>query len=214
MFLSGCNLRCPYCHNVSLVNGKAEEHYSLQDILEYLEKRKNYLDGVVISGGEPTINDDLAVLIDEIVSLNLKVKLDTNGLKPDVVESLLDKLSYIAMDIKAPINRYNCFVKDEKYIDEVSENIKKSIKIISNSNVEHEFRTTCAKKILEEDDFNAMKELILDNSPNVIQRWYLQPFNPDKTLDESFRNTPSYSRDELEKIASLLRSDRLDIAVR
>lgn len=143
IFLGGCNMRCPFCHNMNLViaDSTTVKAYTVDDIISFLEKRKGVLDGVCITGGEPTLYSDLPELIRQIKALSYKVKLDTNGTNPDMLNSLIaDKLiDYVAMDIKSSLKEYPtvCGVDD---ID--IERINRSIHILRSSDIDHEFRTT------------------------------------------------------------------------
>lgn len=140
IFLGGCNMNCWYCHNRDLVEGRIEE-ISLDYVLERLEKRKNFLDGVVITGGEALLTplNELKDLILKIKAMGLLVKLDTNGSRPEQLKEILPLIDYVAMDIKAPLPLYRVVTP----MDSVSiEDIKKSIDIIINSDIDYEFRTT------------------------------------------------------------------------
>jgi len=135
VFVPGCNMDCWYCHNRHL--WKEENLIPQEQVFEFLDKRRGFIDGVVISGGEPTLQKDLAEFIDVIKEKGYLIKLDTNGLRPDVIEKLTDKIDYIAMDLKAPpsgINRVVSFDVDEELI-------WRSTQLIINSGVDYEFRT-------------------------------------------------------------------------
>jgi pyruvate formate lyase activating enzyme len=200
VFTCGCNFRCPYCHNPEfVVQGSDEtyfgESYTEEEILSYLERRRSFLDGLVISGGEPTLHKDLPAFIARVKEMGLKVKLDTNGSRPDVLEDLVGKglLDYVAMDIKAPLEKYILLGFND------TESVFRSIRFLKTCGVDHEFRTTCPKRLLVPEDFGKMSDLIGKDS-----RWYLQTFNPGKTLDPSYRNVSSFSADELREIAHTL----------
>ena len=150
VFMQGCNFNCGYCHNPKLLNSKEEVH-TVTSFFEFLEKRKNKLDGIVISGGEATLQPDLIPFIKKIKDMGFLVKLDTNGSKFFVLEELLNNklVDYIAMDIKAPFDKYSFISRVNVNIDD----IKKSINIIMNSNVDYEFRTTVVSSQLDFCDF-------------------------------------------------------------
>lgn len=195
VFTCGCNFRCPYCHNPEFViQGSDEtyfgESYTEDEILSYLERRRSFLDGLVISGGEPTLHKDLGPFMHKVKDMGFKIKLDTNGSRPEVLKDLISQnlLDYVAMDIKAPLDKYHILGFDD------TEAIRKSMEILRDS-VDHEFRTTCPKSILDKEDFAKMAALI-----GPEDKWYLQPFNPKKTLDPSYNNVDTYSREELENI--------------
>ncbi|MGX8682085.1 MAG: anaerobic ribonucleoside-triphosphate reductase activating protein [Spirochaetales bacterium] len=199
VFTCGCNFRCPYCHNPEFViQGSDEtyfgETYTEEEILSYLTKRRSLLDGLVISGGEPTLHKDLAPFMRRVKDMGLKIKLDTNGSRPEVLKDLISQnlVDFVAMDIKAPLEKYHLLgFTDTKAIS-------MSIDILEGL-VDHEFRTTCPKSILEVSDFAKMADLIGEKA-----KWYLQPFNPKKTLDPSYNEESSYSSEELEEIIRTL----------
>lgn len=170
IFLSGCNFNCDYCYNRDLVESKAPE-INQEDIFSYLDKRSGMLDGVVISGGEATIWDDLIPFIERIREYKLKIKLDTNGYRPEVLKELIDKglVDYIAMDIKAIFNNY--FKVINKKID--TDKILESIKIIKKSKIDHEFRTTLIRGMHTIEDLDKMVDLI-DDSPYYFQNFRME----------------------------------------
>ena len=199
VFTCGCNFRCPYCHNPEFViKGSDEtyfgETYTEEEILQHLQKRKGFLDALVVSGGEPTLHNDLAPFLRKVKAMGLKIKLDSNGSRPEVLKSLIDEglLDYVAMDLKAPLEKYH------KVRFSSPEAIEESIKLLKTSNIGHEFRTTCPKGFFEEGDFEKMAELVGTSA------WYLQTFNPAKTLDPAYNNVSSYSKEELKDIISSL----------
>ncbi len=157
IFLSGCNFRCPYCHNKELViNDK--KMISLIELEHFLTKRQGLLEGVVISGGEPTLDKNLFILASKIKSFGYKVKLDTNGSNPKVLQKLIKHklVDYIAMDIKGAPSRYSEIIG--KTIN--MENISQSIKIILASGIENEFRTTLMEEFHDSDDFKEIGKLV------------------------------------------------------
>ncbi len=150
VFAPLCNMNCKYCHNFHLLGRDASKVlYNPRSILADLEKKKGFIDGVVLTGGEPTLQAGLADFAREIKDMGFLVKLDTNGTNPDVIEAMLNDslLDYIAMDIKAPYDKYDDVCGRKIDIDK----IKKSIQIIMNSSVEYEFRTTFWPKLTKED---------------------------------------------------------------
>ena len=200
VFTRGCNFRCPYCHNPEFVIQGSDqtyfgETYAEEEILGYLKKRSAFIDGLVVSGGEPTLHNDLPDFIRKVRELGLMVKLDTNGSRPGVLAALLEEglLDYVAMDIKAPLKKYHLLGFDS------TEFIEESIKLLNNSKIDHEFRTTCARAIIADDDFIKMAAIL---DPDA--KWNLQPFNPAKTLDPAFTSETTWSADELTKIAASL----------
>lgn len=170
IFTSGCNFNCDYCYNRDLVESKAPE-IDQEEIFSYLEKRKNMLDGVVISGGEPTIWDDLIPFIERIREYGFKVKLDTNGYRPEVLKEIIDRklVDYIAMDIKAIFNEYFKVIKKDIDTDKLLE----SIELIKKSNIDHEFRTTIIKGMHTIEDLEKMINLV-DGDPYFLQNFRME----------------------------------------
>lgn len=198
VFTQGCNFRCGYCHNPELFE-KKEPLISLEVFFDFLKLRRGKLDGVVITGGEPTLQKDLKEFIKNIKDLGFVVKLDSNGTNPNILKELLEEnlLDYIAMDIKAPLEKYEQIVNCNVNI----ENIKKSIDLIMNSNVEYEFRTTVLKSQLSYDDFEKIGKLISGS-----KKYYLQKFVSSKILDENLINEKTYSNEEFEEIKNILKN--------
>jgi len=192
IFTKGCNFRCPYCHNPELVDPKLFTYTIDEDlILSFLRKRVGKLDGVVITGGEPLLQHDLIEFIERIKEMGYLVKLDTNGSYPENLKRVLAKnlIDYIAMDIKAPLEKYHNVVQT----DVRTEKIMESITIILNSNIDYEFRTTVVKNLLTEDDLICIAKLI-----RGAKRYILQKFVMSKILDKSFANNVKYfSENEL-----------------
>ena len=151
VFLQGCNFKCPYCHNPELVDPSLfRTSIKENTVMEFLDSRKGKLDAVTICGGEPTIQDDLNRFIKQIKKMGFAVKLDTNGSQPNVINALIAEklLDFIAMDVKAPLDKYKEIVKTNVNQD----SIKESIKIILKAKVPYEFRTTLVQSQLEEND--------------------------------------------------------------
>ena len=197
VFTQGCNFRCGYCHNPELFENK-EPVLSVPAFFEFLNKRKGKLDGVVITGGEPTLHGkDLIEFINEVKSLGFLVKLDTNGTQPDVLQELLNEnlLDYIAMDIKAPLAKYKTITQTD--ID--TKIIKKSIDMIMNSGVDYEFRTTIVKSQLSVEDLRQIGELI-----QGAKRYYMQKFLATKILDETLMSEESYTDEEFKTLRTIL----------
>ncbi|MDI6600653.1 MAG: anaerobic ribonucleoside-triphosphate reductase activating protein [Thermoanaerobacteraceae bacterium] len=194
VFVSGCNFHCPYCHNSSIIVATDKGHVSEEEILNYLVKRGNLLDGVCITGGEPTLWIGLEEYIKRIRDIGFKVKLDTNGARPGILKKLIAEnlLDYIAMDIKAPLDKYGIFVKDESDISRVEE----STEIIMNSRLSYEFRTTVHEKILDLNDFEKIGEWLQCAHRYVIQGYKYS----DDVLDKDFCGNSPCDIGYLEKI--------------
>ncbi len=159
IFTQGCNFRCSYCHNPELVLPQ-EFHTPLleKDVLAFLEKRRHQLEGVVISGGEPTLQKDLIPFLRKIKKMGYAIKLDTNGSHPEVLQSVISQklVDYIAMDIKSPLEKYHLFTQGNDYLAE----IKSSIEMIRTSALDYEFRTTYVKSVLSEKDISKILEIL------------------------------------------------------
>ncbi len=201
VFLSGCNLRCPWCYSPELVlPEKIKKHPRLKEIdfFNFLDRRKGKIDGVVICGGEPTIYAGLFEFVDEIKKREFLVKIDTNGLNPNALKSLVEKslLDYIAMDVKLPLSRYSELSQD--ICD--SEKIKESIDFIMKSEIDYEFRTTVVPGVHQKKDIEEIGKII-----RGAKKYYLQNFLPKKTLEESFLRKKPFTEEDLEefrKVAS------------
>lgn len=180
VFTLGCNMRCPFCYNYKLVLPEyfsREKHFKEEQILSFLKERQKYLDGLVITGGEPTIQNDLSRFLSNVKSLGYSIKLDTNGLLPEILDDLISKklIDYIAMDVKGPLNNYS------KYCDNDGvANIKKSIAIVMNSNLPYEFRTTFVKGLHSLEDIVSIGEAI-----KGAKLYFLQGFRDELVLDSS-----------------------------
>lgn len=201
VFTKGCNFHCGYCHNPELFELNSPENWNTNSIIEFLKTRVGKLDGVVVTGGEPTIYNDLVQFIKEIKNLNLLVKLDTNGTNPNMLDKLIKNnlIDYIAMDIKAPLDKYS-FITNSKIDTQL---IQSSIDILKKSSVPFEFRTTVVKSQLSYDDFEKIGKLIQTNN-KYFNGYYLQKFIPSKTLDKALMNETSYSDEEFLKISKLI----------
>lgn len=193
VFTVGCNFRCGYCHNPELINGEAK----IEEVFEFLKTRQGKLDGVVITGGEPCLQKDLPEFIKQVKELGFAVKLDTNGSFPEMLEKVLPNLDYVAMDIKAPLEKYSQIVN----VDVDTSKILKSIEVLKNGGVDYEFRTTVVKSQLSFEDFEKIGQLI-QGAP----RYYLQRFEASKILDKSLENEKTYSAEEFERIIDMLKS--------
>ncbi len=166
VFTQGCNLSCPFCHNKALIPIVSTGN-SFKGVRPFIEKRRGILSGVVISGGEPTIQEDLEESIAQIKEMGFKVKLDTNGTNPQVIEKLLKRglIDLVAMDIKAPWGKYHllCGLKVD------TGRIKDSLAIIAESGTPHYFRTTLVPGLLDQADVGAIRGLLPPGAPHVVQ---------------------------------------------
>lgn len=192
MFTIGCNMRCGYCHNPELVlPERFADVIPEEDIFTFLQSRVGKVEGVVVSGGEPTMHADLPDFLARIKDLGFLVKLDTNGTHPNMLKRMIsdEVLDFVAMDIKATMERYQEVVA--RAID--TEDILESIRVIKSSGVDHEFRSTLVKSQISPSDLDEIGRLVR-GSP----RYALQRFRPGRTLNPQFANETTYSDDELE----------------
>ena len=204
IFVQGCNFRCPFCQNSSLLDF-SEPLLSEREVLEYLEKRKNVLDGVVISGGEPTMQKDLENFIVKIKGFGYSVKLDTNGSNPELLEKLLSNklIDYVAMDIKNDLGEYE-EISGVKGID--VDKIKRSITLIKSSDVDHEFRTTITKEYHTIESIENICKLIKGS------KYFIQNFeNGETVLNQKLHG---FSLDELKEIGVKLNEKYSDVTIR
>lgn len=199
LFLDGCNLRCPFCHNASVALGKTEP-ISQDEILAFLKKRQGILSGVCISGGEPLLQEETIELVKKIKELGYKVKLDTNGAFPERLLKLIDGglLDYVAMDIKNCPEKYDktCgkFAHDKEAFFEP---YKQSIEILMQNRVPYEFRTTVVNELHSLQDIEAAAKII-----KGAERWYLQCFKDSGDLISGGFTPPSrQALEEMLKIA-------------
>ena len=192
VFTGGCNFRCPFCHNASLVLRSSEVNgISEEDFFSYLLKRRGVLDGVCITGGEPLLSSDVVEFIKKIRSFGLLVKLDTNGSFPEKLEYLLDEglLDYVAMDIKNSKSKYAMTAG----INDYPFGIDKSIEIIMNKAPEYEFRTTVVRELHTIKDIEEIATLIKNS-----KKYFLQSYvDSGDVIDNSFS---AYSAEEMLKI--------------
>jgi pyruvate formate lyase activating enzyme len=181
LFVSGCNFDCPYCHNPDLVKGSSRPRFSLDVTAAYdfLEARKGFLDGVVISGGEPTHQTGLVGLCERVKHMGYPVKLDTNGSRPQVIAQLIDNglVDYIAMDIKTDVFHYSTLTK--KDID--PDDLFTSIQIIMESALAYEFRTTCVKPLV---NAHVIQSIVKNIEGAML--YALQRFNNTEILHPEF----------------------------
>ncbi len=206
IFTRGCNFRCPYCHNpsfvfandsTSIVQTDPQERYCVDEILDYIKSRRNLLDAVVVSGGEPCLQRGLKDFLAQIKQLGLKTKLDTNGSLPSVLKDLLDSelIDYVAMDIKTAPEKYKLIGFDNYNL------ISESIALVMQQAPNYEFRTTCVKPIVEPKDFAKIGSWL-----NGAKKLYLQHFKKDVTLDPTFENAIGFSDEELFSIVNELKT--------
>ncbi|MFH1582399.1 MAG: anaerobic ribonucleoside-triphosphate reductase activating protein [bacterium] len=193
VFLVECNFRCPFCYSSELVlPEKIKDHplLSEESVFNFLKERVELLEGIVVCGGEPTINKDLPEFLKKIKDMGFLVKLDTNGSNPDMLKSLIKErlIDYVAMDVKAPKEKYVETVKGEADLKD----IEKSINILKEGKVDYEFRTTVVPGIHNKEDVIKIAEWL-----KPAKRYFLQNFRAEKTIDPKFENIKPYTKDFL-----------------
>ncbi len=181
VFFGGCNMRCPFCHNMNIVTSGDAPVFTDEDILKFLSSRRGILDGVCITGGEPTLCKELPSFIRLIKDLGFKVKLDTNGTSPGMLADLLGGglIDYVAMDIKSSLSTYDraCGISGIKLAP-----IKESIDLLINGKCEYEFRTTCVGEFLDDEIVREISSLLAGASRYFLQGYVESEYVPDKSL--------------------------------
>ena len=199
VFTQGCNLRCPYCHNPELVEpGLFSKPVDENEVFTFLEKRKGKLDGIVITGGEPALQKGLLDFMQQVKDLGFLIKFDTNGTFTDVLEDVIERqlADYIAMDIKGPAGKYSEIAGTQVNMD----SIFKSVRLIMDSGIDYEFRTTWATEQLSAEDIIKIAMMI-----KGAKRFALQRFNPSKHLNPAMLNSHPPLEDIIRKAADAAR---------
>ena len=182
VFTQGCNFRCPFCHNGALIPETPNDGLLIPEeyVLSYLHSRAGKLDGLVVTGGEPTLQKRLAPFLRRVREIGYRTKIDTNGSRPDVIARLIseDLVDFISMDVKAPPRLYDRLTGVSAPIDDIT----RSIELLSLSGIEHEFRTTRVSALLSDDEMDGVAGMIPDGST-----FKLQTFNPSRAFDRSLR---------------------------
>jgi pyruvate formate lyase activating enzyme len=200
VFTPGCNFRCGYCHNPELVEPKNLELIDEGKFFDFLSTRKGLLDGVCVTGGEPTLQPDLLEFLKKIRQRGFLVKLDTNGSNPEVLEKLFRAhlLDYVALDVKASPERYEKLIKTEGVVAK----IRAARDLIMQSGVEYEFRTTLVKELVSEKEWGSILNFVCG-----AEKFFLQNFeNKTNCLDPQFRYYHGFLRKELEAMCAKARN--------
>ena len=206
VFVGGCNFRCPFCHNPDLVEEISLPDIEEADILDFLEKRKKWLDAVVISGGEPTLYPELIDFVRKVKELGYLVKIDTNGTNPRLLKELMEIVDYVAMDIKASRESYEKVTLVTVAIEKIDE----SVDILKNSNITYEFRTTVVPGLFDEKEAERIGEWL-----EGAKLYMLQQFNPKKDMvDNSFKGVLPFEKDELERFKKIVEKNIGKVDVR
>ena len=199
LFTTGCNFVCPYCHNADLAKGEYPMRIDTAEVMAFLRSRRGMLEGVVISGGEPTLDKGLIDLCREVKSLGYSIKIDSNGSRPDVLRQLLARrlVDYIAMDIKAPLDDYDRFCRNPR----IHETLTTSIRLVMQSAPVYEFRTTCALPFVNPAAVESIVKKIEGAACYVLQAFnhraeYLDP-------DFNRRQDPRLSAEEMQRLQTI-----------
>ena len=204
IFTPGCNLRCPFCHNATLVFSCTDE-IGEESVLAFLKKRVGILDGMCVTGGEPLLQKDIAAFLRKVKDLGYQIKLDTNGTFPDRLQPLLEEglVDYVAMDIKASPANYDNATGVVTDLDKV----RRSVELLKNSGVAHEFRTTTVKGIHTADDFAAIAEWLQGEENYYIQQYKVA----DDMIGAPFE---SFTKEELNAFADVVKQTVKTVGVR
>ncbi len=208
IFFGGCNLTCPFCHNPTLVlDPEQYPDIPVAALLEELQERRSFIDGVVITGGEPTLQRGLLPFLKEVKALGLEVKLDTNGLAPAVLEQALSEgvVDYLALDLKTSPSRYGELHGAAVPVDDLLE----SVRLVLASPVESEFRTTCVPGFVEEVDVRRIGEAI-----RGARHWVFQQFLAGPALEPSLRDSAPHPPDKILSFSELGRGYAQSVSVR
>lgn len=198
VFTAGCNFRCPFCHNASLVTNIDEERISEEEFFNFLQKRQGIIDGVCVTGGEPTLQPDLKEFLKKIKSLGYSVKLDTNGYRPDALKDVVNSglVDYVAMDIKNSQSKYalTCGLESMDMTK-----INDSVEFLMSGVVDYEFRTTIVKELHNEDDIQDIVSWI-----KGAKKYFLQGFTDSGDL--ICTGYSGYDKTELQKLLNIAKN--------
>ena len=211
VFLGGCNLRCPFCHNGELLDGSAEIIMDEREFLSFLSKRKGLLDAVCISGGEPTLQPGLAALLEQIKAMGYLTKLDTNGSRPEVLKELVsrDLLDYVAMDIKNSPDLYGQTAGAPVQLQKIEE----SLRFLTEEHLDYEFRTTVVAQLHDCASIARMGEWVATLAQGKkIKRWFVQPFADRDTV--LFTGLSSPDDEQLSEFVTLLQRFSIHSSIR
>jgi pyruvate formate lyase activating enzyme len=203
LFTPGCNLRCPYCYNWRIVLDPKPPFLNEEAVFRILEERRKYVDAVVVTGGEPTIHRELQKFLKKLKDKDFAVKLDTNGFNPQILEECMPYLDYVALDVKTSLDKYALLgAKD-------TTPLLRTIEILTNGKVEHEFRTTVVPGFVDEEDILRIGEMV-----KGAKNFAFQQFIPDDPLDKSFKTVKPYPPKAITKFAETMKKYVNNIIIR
>jgi pyruvate formate lyase activating enzyme len=203
LFTSGCNLRCPFCHNWRLVLEPKNSVLSEEMVFQILESRKKYVDAVVITGGEPLMHHDITHFLKKLKEREFAIKMDSNGFFPDTLEKSLPYLDYVAIDVKTSAEKYVLLGAND------ISNYLHTIEMLKQGNIDYEFRTTVVPSFVNEEDIPKMGELV-----KGAKRFAFQQFVPGDTLDRKFNDVSPYSPDVIAHFADVMKRYVDDVILR
>ncbi|MBP5624677.1 MAG: anaerobic ribonucleoside-triphosphate reductase activating protein [Lachnospiraceae bacterium] len=206
VFTGGCNMRCPYCQNADLVlNPMSQPLISEEVVFDHIKKRKGIIEGVCITGGEPTLQKDLEDFIKRLKDLGVLVKLDTNGYRPEITRKLMENglIDYVAMDIKSSLDEYH--IVSGVNLD--TSLIKESVELLKNGPIDYEFRTTVVKELHSKETFEKIGELL-----SGAKQYFLQGYIDSERVIE--RRFSSYTKEELEGFVTILKKTIKNVSIR
>lgn len=203
LFAPGCNLRCPYCHNSRLVMNPEGPFLSGDDAFEILKSRRRYIDAVVVTGGEPTLQKDLPEFLRRLKENGFAVKIDTNGFFPEVLSDSLPYVDYVALDVKTSPKKYPLLGARD------INNFLLSLEMLKRGRVNYEFRTTVVPQVIDEGDISTICELV-----KGADRFAFQQFVPGKTLDGKFSDIKPYPDDVITQFAEIMKRYANEVILR
>lgn len=193
LFTPGCNLRCGFCHNWRIVVDPKPPFLQENQALEILEKRKKYVDAVVVTGGEPCMHKELPKFLAKLKERGFLVKLDTNGFFPEILEECLGNVDYVAMDVKTCLEKYRLLSAAD------TAGLMRSVEMLKTGKVPYEFRTTVVPELVNEEDVTCIGELLKGAKTHVFQQ-----FVPQDTLDKKFESLKPYAAETIEGFAEVM----------
>ena len=193
LFTPGCNLRCPYCHNWNIATDPQPPFLQETAVLEILEKRKKYVDAIVITGGEPCIHKELPKFLVKLKERGFYVKLDTNGFYPETLQESLNYVDYVALDIKTSLEKYKHLGAQD------TNNLQKSINILKTNNTPYEFRTTIVPELVTLQDIEQIGEISKGSKTHTIQQ-----FIPENAPNKYYQTLQRYTPETINEIANIL----------
>lgn len=208
IFLNLCNFRCPFCHNPELVFGEVKETIPPEEIFGFLESKRGWIEGVCITGGEPTLHPGLPELAGQIKKMGFLVKLDTNGTNPQMLKGLIEQklVDYVSMDIKADPEGYEKATCSKVRL----EDIRQSVLILMSSGVDYEFRTTAVPGLFDKRTAENIAKWL-----SGAKRYYIQQFrNSDRVLDPKFQGIGHYHIPQLEEFKAILEKSVEKVGIR